>query len=273
VGELELNNLFKRLFPDFANTKISLKWISEEQYNYVEKHFHNLKCDVNAFISYSSKDKEIAGIIKQAFKNLGITAFLAHEDIVPSKEWQEEIIKRLRVTNIFVPVLTDNFKQSDWTDQESGAAFIRDIEIIPISINTTDGSYVNPYGFIGKYQTLKYTVDSTTLKLNRAKIVDGIQTELSKTLQTKTKILKNIRNCFVNALVNSLNYADANATSDAVKFFKPFSKKQLKMIVFGYVFNSQVNGAGSASSVVYRLIEDNLAHLDSITKSIYKKNR
>ena len=273
MGELKMNDLFKYLLSSFDSTRLAFGWITEEQFNYFKKHFHNLGCDMKAFISYSSKDKEIAGAIKLAFERLGIEAFLAHKDIVPSKEWQEEIIKRLRVTNIFVPVLTDNFKQSDWTDQESGAAFIRDIEIIPISINTTDGSYVNPYGFIGKYQTLKYTVDSTTLKLNRAKIVDGIQTELSKTLQTKTKILKNIRNCFVNALVNSLNYADANATSDAVKFFKPFSKKQLKMIVFGYVFNSQVNGAGSASSVVYRLIEDNLAELDVITKSIYKKNR
>ncbi|GAH19914.1 unnamed protein product, partial [marine sediment metagenome] len=42
-------------------------------------------------LSYSSKDKELAGQLKAELEGRGFTAFLAHEDIKPTKEWESEI--------------------------------------------------------------------------------------------------------------------------------------------------------------------------------------
>ena len=133
----------------------SYSWITDQQYDYIKQNFHDLECNLKVFISYSSKDKHIAAIIKEGLSNLGQSSFLAHEDIAPSKEWQNEIINELKTCNVFVPLITENFKESDWTSQEIGAAFINDMEIIPISVDLPNQSSILPYGFISKYQALK----------------------------------------------------------------------------------------------------------------------
>lgn len=42
-----------------------------------------------AFISYQTADKQIAGRIKELLESIGITSFLAHEDIDVSEEWSD----------------------------------------------------------------------------------------------------------------------------------------------------------------------------------------
>ena len=46
---------------------------------------------IKAFLSYSTKDKKIAGKIKEEFEKIGINLFLAHQDIKISKEWRKRI--------------------------------------------------------------------------------------------------------------------------------------------------------------------------------------
>ena len=104
---------------------------------------------IRMFLSYSHKEKELAGEIKENLEAGGFEVFLAHEDIEPSSEWQEEIIRNLKNCDIFIPIVSENFKESEWTDQESGIAFAEEKMIIPINLNLV------PYGFIGKFQALK----------------------------------------------------------------------------------------------------------------------
>lgn len=105
---------------------------------------------IRVFLSYSTTDNKLVGEIKEKLESSGIEAFLAHEDIEPSEDWIEIIILNLKECDVFIPFLSENFKKSKWTDQESGIAFTRDKLIIPINIGLV------PYGFIGKYQTLPY---------------------------------------------------------------------------------------------------------------------
>ena len=46
------------------------------------------------FISYSSKDKKLAGKIRDIIKNNNIEVFLAHRDIPLSNEWRTEILNK-----------------------------------------------------------------------------------------------------------------------------------------------------------------------------------
>ncbi|HIH44794.1 MAG TPA: toll/interleukin-1 receptor domain-containing protein, partial [Candidatus Methanoperedenaceae archaeon] len=58
------------------------------------------------FLSYSTNDKVIAGSLKTLLELMGFEVFLAHEDIEPSVEWQEEIKDNLDKCDIFIPLLT-----------------------------------------------------------------------------------------------------------------------------------------------------------------------
>lgn len=101
------------------------------------------------FLSHLSSFKEKTAHLQGALREYGISAFVAHEDIAPTKEWQDEIEKALFSMEALVVILTPGFKESSWTDQEVGVAMGRDVLIIPIRRG------LNPYGFIAKYQGLQ----------------------------------------------------------------------------------------------------------------------
>lgn len=101
------------------------------------------------FISHVSKYKESASNLKLMLEPYGISAFVAHEDIKPSKEWEVEIEKALFSMNALCAILTPDFKESTWCDQECGYAFGRNVLTIPIEKGQL------PYGMFGKIQAIK----------------------------------------------------------------------------------------------------------------------
>lgn len=101
------------------------------------------------FISHVAKYKNSASNLKLMLEPYGISAFVAHEDIKPSKEWAVEIEKALFSMNALCAILTPDFKNSQWCDQEVGYAFGRSVLCIPIDKGQL------PYGMFGKIQALK----------------------------------------------------------------------------------------------------------------------
>jgi hypothetical protein len=101
------------------------------------------------FISHVSKYKESASNLKLLLEPYGISAFVAHEDIEPSKEWEVEIEKALFSMNALCAILTPDFCESSWCDQECGYAFGRNVLTIPIEKGQL------PYGMFGKIQAIK----------------------------------------------------------------------------------------------------------------------
>ena len=77
------------------------------------------------FLSYATDDRRLAGGIKDGVEVYGFRVFLAHEDLVPSEEWQQRIRAELRRCDVFIPLISENFRPSDWTDQEAGYALSR----------------------------------------------------------------------------------------------------------------------------------------------------
>ena len=100
------------------------------------------------FLSHKAEIKGHVQKLKEGLEVYGVEAFVAHSDIDPGTEWQEEILEALRDMDAFVPILTEGFRDSQWTDQEVGYALARDVPIIPLRVN------MDPYGFIGRYQGL-----------------------------------------------------------------------------------------------------------------------
>lgn len=115
--------------------------------------------DSYAFISYQTTDKHIAGRVKELLESIGITSFLAHEDIDVSEEWRLKILEEIRKAGIFLCILSKDYFASSWCVQESGiAAFREDMTIIPLSL---DGSI--PQGFFSNIQSIKITTEQLDL--------------------------------------------------------------------------------------------------------------
>lgn len=101
------------------------------------------------FISHLSKYKSSASNLKLMLEPYGISAFVAHEDIKPTKEWEVEIEKALFSMNALCAILTPDFNKSSWCDQECGYAFGKNVLTIPIDKGQL------PYGMFGKIQAIK----------------------------------------------------------------------------------------------------------------------
>jgi hypothetical protein len=80
--------------------------------------------------------------------SVGFEGFLAHEDLQVSEEWKASIIRELKRADVFVALLSKEFKQSEYCSQEAGFIISRKkVLIIPLSIDGT-----MPYGFISHLQ-------------------------------------------------------------------------------------------------------------------------
>lgn len=106
---------------------------------------------IKAFLSYSSKNKKLAGKIQKEFKKIGINVFVAHQSIRPSKEWKAEIKKEINEATWCLPLITGAFRKSHWTDQEVGMCIALSKEIFPLCLCNA-----KIHGFISDYQAIRF---------------------------------------------------------------------------------------------------------------------
>jgi hypothetical protein len=84
------------------------------------------------FLSHKSEVKKETAALKESLQLFGVSCFVAHMDIHPTKLWQDEIEIALASMDGFVALLTEKFHESDWTDQEVGFAFARGVPIVAV---------------------------------------------------------------------------------------------------------------------------------------------
>ncbi len=101
------------------------------------------------FVSHISENKANAGRLKVALERYGISSFVAHDDIEPTKEWQREIEDALFSMDGLIAILSPGFNRSNWTNHECGVAIGREVIVVPIMFGK------NPHGLIGKFQGVK----------------------------------------------------------------------------------------------------------------------
>lgn len=132
------------------------------------------------FLSHISSIKEKASQLQSGLRHYGISAFVAHEDIEPTKEWLNEIEKALFSMDALAAILTPGFNDSKWTDQEVGVAVGRDMLVVPVRKG------LDPYGFVGKYQGMQG--QGKTI----GQVADSIFQILAKHSKTKGKMASSL---------------------------------------------------------------------------------
>lgn len=172
------------------------------------------------FLSHKSEVKKETAEIKDGLRLFGISCFVAHEDIHPTKAWQDEIENALASMDGFVALMTDSFHDSDWTDQEVGYAVARGVPIIAVRLGK------DPYGFIGKFQALS----STWLAA-----VEDIVKILIKNDQILSAYIQALRNC--------PSWDSGNVLARALPGIEKLTASQIDALVAAYNETSELRGS------------------------------
>lgn len=198
------------------------------------------------FISYSHLDKKLAGVIKGNLEfYYYFDVFLAHEDIEPSREWEAEIISQLKSCDAFIALLTNNFYDSEWTNQEVGIAVERGVQIIALNAGT------NPQGFIKRYQALKHEELESTCE------------QILKILLVNNDIQEKVLDALIRAFGESRNYIVAGKKINQLLEYDEFlSTHQKNEIILLATRNKQIYESHNATKGLGQFIKKYKDELD-----------
>ncbi len=108
---------------------------------------------VAVFISHRHEDAAFVGMVRDLLRDrYGIDAFVAHNDISPSRKWRDTIRAALASCDFAVAVLHEKFHESQWCDQEVGWALGRGIPVMPVRRQVFQGERRD--GFLEEHQDL-----------------------------------------------------------------------------------------------------------------------
>src|ERR1700733_12436057 len=93
-------------------------------------------CIVSApiFISYSSKDQQIAETIYQALEARGLDCWIASRDVRAGENFQEAIVRALRSAKVMLLVFTSNANNSDEIKKEVVLAGRHRVTVVPVRV-------------------------------------------------------------------------------------------------------------------------------------------
>ncbi len=140
------------------------------------------------FISHTTDFRESAGRLRKQLTPWGIDAFVAHDVIEPTREWRDEIEAALRTCDAMCAMVTPEFVESRWCDQEVGFALARGVVIVPMKIGT------DPHGFIAKLQAI--TIPDHTTPYS---VADGLFDILARHSMTAEALVPAVVRRYVNS--------------------------------------------------------------------------
>ena len=172
--------------------------------------------------------RKMAHALKGALSSYHIAAFVAHDDIEPTKEWQAEIESALRTMDALTALVTPEFLSSRWCDQEVGIAIGRGKLVIPLRAGA------DPHGFLGKYQAL--TIIKGGAASDAALRVFEI---LAKNDQSRARMADALIEC----LRSSGTYERSKKTMSLVERIPSLNRGQVARLVQTIDENSQIKDA------------------------------
>lgn len=184
--------------------------------------------EIRLFISHRDGHKAAAHQLAKALDSFGISSFVAHDTIEPMTAWKDEILKGLETMEVMLALVTDDFEQSYWTQQEVGYALARTVPIIPVMI----GSKAPP-GFIAWTQGLKaqlHELPASALAIYR--------------ILTEKLGHKRLQDSLVKAFVESPNWSEARDRFDRLAAaVTTLTEDQYIEIAAGFFTNDQLHSA------------------------------
>jgi hypothetical protein len=142
-------------------------------------------------------------------------------------EWQGEIELALRSMHALVALVTPDFRESNWTDQEIGWALGRGLPVIPVRLGA------DPYGFAGKVQAVAGDLTSPAI----------LAESLVEVLRRNRNTHGEIRRAFVSAFEEAKSFAMAKALCAHIVEIDDFTDEEIDRIKKACLENDQVKGS------------------------------
>jgi hypothetical protein len=179
------------------------------------------------FLTHCASYKAEVTHLRAALAPLGVSAFVAHTDIEPTKEWEREIERGLQTMEALAAVLTADFGQSRWCDQEVGIALGQGKLVIPIKVD------IDPYGFLAKHQALHASRDALA----------EASTDIVRILINHPSTTVSMTNALVTAFAEASNFATAKILIGLLETLPNVSKDHATIIARALKANRQVYDA------------------------------
>lgn len=136
--------------------------INEEEYSedIREPEKSDAKCektDRYLFISYSSKDYDMASKVREMLEDKDIACWMAPESILGGEDYSDVIVDAIEKSSGVVLILTENSQESKWVPKELDIAITADKIIFPVHMDSsaiikkihfriTDSQVIEAYG-------------------------------------------------------------------------------------------------------------------------------
>jgi hypothetical protein len=172
------------------------------------------------FLSHKSEVKRETAKLKENLAFYGISAFVAHDDIHPTRAWQEEIENALVTMDGFVALMTAEFHDSNWTDQEVGYALARGVPLIAVRLGR------DPYGFLGKFQALSSNWDAAP-------------EDIVKLLINNDRMVS----AYISALRSCISFDRGNMLSRVLPSIEMLTDHQIDEMIDAFNSNNELQGS------------------------------
>lgn len=184
---------------------------------------------IRLFISHRDKYKAQAQRLASSLEKYGIFCFVAHDTIEPMESWQHEIEKGLQTMEFLLALITEDFHESVWTNQEVGYAKGKGVPVISLKVGKKD-----PEGFVADKQALKGDLE------NLGDSASAIYRVLAEKLHQKDRL----QTALISSFVETPNWGEATTRfkqlDDAVV---KLSDEEFDRIKLGYETNDQLYNA------------------------------
>lgn len=163
------------------------------------------------FLSHLTTERDLIGEVGRVLGLYGIDAFVAHDAIEPSQEWQQVIEAGLTDCDALVAFVHKGFLESKWCDQEVGWVMGRKRPMLILSFDAM------PHGFMAKFQAKA----CANLRPEQIPVVILEWLVEQKTLHTR------LASSLTEAFVNSRSWNFTRATARLMEKISAFSDDQL----------------------------------------------
>ncbi len=183
---------------------------------------------IRLFISHRDEYKRQARELADELGEYGISSFVAHESIEAGKQWQDEIVIGLKTMDVMLALITDDFVDSVFCNQEVGFALGKGIPVTSIKLENAD-----PPGFISSFQALRGNISDP------ASSVGDVFKLVADAVGQGDKVVDGLLQAFVEAP----SFIDAqerfNRLADVTT---SLTRRQVKRLVAGFNQNNQLYG-------------------------------
>ncbi len=191
------------------------------------------------FISHLAIERKFAAELKVSLLKLGISSFVAHNDIEPTKEWQDEIEGALASCDVLVALLHPEFHASNWTDQEIGFAMGRGVPAFAVRLGK------DPYGFVGRFQAFNGIGKST----------ESLAREIFRACQKKKPFQYKLAELLVLLFENSRSFAQSKERIGYLEELELWDKQFSERIEYAVKTNEQISESWRVKERVQALIK------------------